>query len=65
MLLLRTFSHHFYHKSSAQDGQSEYNEESAHFMNWADFYVAFEVRLLASSYFCPVHEMGKSNMASS
>jgi hypothetical protein len=33
--------------------------EIAHFMNWADFYVAFEVRLLASSYFCPVHELDR------
>jgi hypothetical protein len=33
--------------------------EIAHFMNWADLYVVFEVRLLASSYFCPVHELGR------
>jgi uncharacterized protein YjfI (DUF2170 family) len=34
--------------------------EIAHFMDWADLYVAFEVRLLISSYFCPVHELGKN-----
>jgi hypothetical protein len=33
--------------------------EITHFMNWADLYVAFVVRLLASSYFCPVHELGR------
>jgi hypothetical protein len=32
--------------------------EIAQFMNWADLYVAFEVRLLAS-YLCPVHELGR------
>jgi hypothetical protein len=33
--------------------------EISQFMNWADLYVAFEDRLLASSYFCPVHELGR------
>jgi hypothetical protein len=33
--------------------------EISQFMNWADLYVAFEVRLLASSYFCLVHKMGR------
>jgi hypothetical protein len=33
--------------------------EIAHFMNWADLYVAFEVRFLASSYFSPVHKLGR------
>jgi hypothetical protein len=31
----------------------------AQFINWADLYVAFEVRLLASSYIFPVHELGR------
>jgi hypothetical protein len=50
--------------------------EIAQSMNWADLYVAFEVRLLAPLHIlahfmnwaemnCPVREMGKSNEASS
>jgi hypothetical protein len=33
--------------------------EIVHFMNWADLYVAFEVRFLASSYFYLVHELDR------
>jgi hypothetical protein len=34
---------------------------SAQFMNWADLYVGAEVRLLAYSYFCPEHALGRKN----
>jgi hypothetical protein len=34
--------------------------EIAHFMNWADLYVAFEVRLLAGLFiFLSFHELGR------